>query len=593
MAALAHEINIGDPINSGPDDLNLPFLIGLSSTLSFVLLILLILSIYYIFFNDFSSSSEFFGHNSANGNILNIPDNFNYDENQILENESIYLKNFNKNQLFYYNLGKKFQKLYKPILKPMGNGIDLNVELLIRDRGIKVFYFEQYVDQIDSLLQDNNDNNNSSETTPMINNSLTTNTYYGSISGLGNDLPYIVEDKTDITFLTDNPSTTILNLPLPTKNRNNDTVYFEVKLFDFDYNTTKINIGLSTKPAPNFRLPGEYYYSFGVETSGFLKINNPFNDELNSSVLTPQLIQGDVIGIGFKSNSGTVFVTHNGKKVADILKKLKTDLYPCIGAVGAPCKVQVNLGDSGFVFIEANVKRLGFCENNNEGHLGAPPFYDDVVAGKIERSNHAGVGNNNTAEEGNAGDVILQQGEALPPEYPIDEETFFGPKALLETRNKSQPSAEKSQHLLKMIPDNPPNYKSNASYKSGEKLSEEVNSSQPSSSASSSKSSTKKKKQKIQDILNRKNEDLKNQQEIPDSLLTLNERIYEHKSSDFDRNENGDVNIDSDDNEQQNSQITNLLMASNNSKNNTDINEGEGFQHIPDEVVETGLGNMK
>lgn len=474
-----------DPPMGGGDDINLPFIIGISSSLSFMLLIVLVLAIYYIFFNESLLSSEY------QGNTLNIPDSFSNLEDD-LENESLYLDKLSNDDQFYYRMGKKFQMTHKPSLTPMGQALDLNTELSIRNRGIHVFYFDSYVDQLTELLDDDDTVND--ENTPLIDNRLGSSEYGTYIR---NDIPFLVEDKTDISFLTGNPSSTALNLPLPTKNRHNETVYFEVKLFEFDPATTKISVGLSTKPNPNFRLPGEFYYSFGLESSGHLKINRPLYLEEDIPVLTPQLIQGDVIGVGFKSLSGTIFITHNGKKKADIIKNLKTDLYPCIGCVGGRSKVQVNLGQSGFVFIEANVKKLGFCESNNEGNLGAPPNYDRVIKKEHKQDTATEVSTSSSS------DIILEQGEALPPHYPVEEDTFFGPQALI-TRH------QKNNNEITEIPSNPPSYRSNSSSS-----------------------------EKFVKILSTK---LNQQQQIPDQLLNLNERYYEHSTSQFDQNENSNSN---------------------------------------------------
>jgi hypothetical protein len=47
-------------------------------------------------------------------------------------------------------------------------------------------------------------------------------------------------------------------------------------------------------------------------------------------------------------------------------------LFPTIGANG-PCQVHVNLGQRGFLFIEANVKKWGLAPS--QGTLSPPPAY--------------------------------------------------------------------------------------------------------------------------------------------------------------------------------------------------------------------------
>jgi len=68
-----------------------------------------------------------------------------------------------------------------------------------------------------------------------------------------------------------------------------------------------------------------------------------------------------------------MFFTRNGKKLEDVAHGLKSqNLFPAVGANG-PCTVHVNFGQSGFVFIEANVKKWGLAPMT--GSLAPPPPY--------------------------------------------------------------------------------------------------------------------------------------------------------------------------------------------------------------------------
>jgi hypothetical protein len=87
----------------------------------------------------------------------------------------------------------------------------------------------------------------------------------------------------------------------------------------------------------------------------------------------PQFVQGDVVGVGYRPRTGTIFFTRNGKKLEDVAHGLKLqNLFPAVGANG-PCTVHVNFGQSGFVFIEANVKKWGLAPMT--GSLAPPPPY--------------------------------------------------------------------------------------------------------------------------------------------------------------------------------------------------------------------------
>jgi hypothetical protein len=77
--------------------------------------------------------------------------------------------------------------------------------------------------------------------------------------------------------------------------------------------------------------------------------------------------------VGYRPRTGTIFFTRNGKRLEDVVHGLKSqNFFPSIGANG-PCVVHVNFGQSGFVFIEANVKKWGLAPMT--GSLAPPPPY--------------------------------------------------------------------------------------------------------------------------------------------------------------------------------------------------------------------------
>lgn len=175
------------------------------------------------------------------------------------------------------------------------------------------------------------------------------------------------------------------NLPLP---RLNEVYYWECKMYEKPVGT-QVAIGLTTKPFPSFRLPGMSpltcfqwsqanpqtisgwnKYSVGYFSSdGFKSHSYPFT----ASSYGPPLTEGDVLGVGYRPRTGTVFFTRNGKKLEDAYVGLnKHNLFPTVGANGA-CTVHVNLGQAGFVFIEANVKKWGLAPM--VGSLLPPPAY--------------------------------------------------------------------------------------------------------------------------------------------------------------------------------------------------------------------------
>lgn len=84
--------------------------------------------------------------------------------------------------------------------------------------------------------------------------------------------------------------------------------------------------------------------------------------------------EGDVIGVGYRPRTGTIFFTRNGKKLEETIHpSFKTsNFFPTVGASG-PCSIHVNFGQAGFVFIEANVKKWGLAPMT--GTLAPPPRY--------------------------------------------------------------------------------------------------------------------------------------------------------------------------------------------------------------------------
>ncbi|KAG8827296.1 Rsp5p-dependent ubiquitination, sorting of cargo proteins at the multivesicular body, partial [Serendipita sp. 399] len=179
--------------------------------------------------------------------------------------------------------------------------------------------------------------------------------------------PVLVHARTELTFLPDPSSSSSVqsNLPIP---KLNEVYYWEVKMFDLPL-TTNVAVGLATKPYPTFRLPGWNRYSVAYHSNGDKSYNYPFT----ATPFGPPLREGDVLGVGYRPRTGVVFFTRNGRKTEEAFAGLqKWNLFPTVGADG-PCTVHVNLGQAGFVFIEANVKKWGLAPS--VGTLAPPPAY--------------------------------------------------------------------------------------------------------------------------------------------------------------------------------------------------------------------------
>ncbi|KAF2197586.1 SPRY-domain-containing protein [Delitschia confertaspora ATCC 74209] len=189
-----------------------------------------------------------------------------------------------------------------------------------------------------------------------------------------------VEGRTEIEFF-DSECSVQSNLPIP---KQNEVYYWEAKIYDKP-DTTNIAIGLTTKPYPLFRLPGYHKWSIAYMSHGSRRYNQPFTP----TPYGPAFLQGDVIGVGYRPRTGTIFFTRNGKKLEDVAHGLKAqNFFPTVGATG-PCQVHVNLGQAAFVFIEANVKKWGLAPMT--GSLAPPPPYGSEQGSILLEGGREGV----------------------------------------------------------------------------------------------------------------------------------------------------------------------------------------------------------
>ncbi|KAL2352541.1 concanavalin A-like lectin/glucanase domain-containing protein [Cryomyces antarcticus] len=204
-----------------------------------------------------------------------------------------------------------------------------------------------------------------------------------------------VEGRTEIEFF-DAECSVQSNLPIP---KQNEVYYWEAKVYDKS-ESTLISIGMTTKPYPLFRMPGWHKYSAAYISSGHRRYNQPFSP----MTYGPPYVQGDVVGVGYRPRTGTVFFTRNGKKLEDIAHGLKTqNFFPTVGANG-PCNVHVNFGQMGFVFIEANVKKWGLAPMT--GSLAPPPPYGSEQGSILLEGGREGV------REGQGGYLISGHGRS-------------------------------------------------------------------------------------------------------------------------------------------------------------------------------------
>lgn len=275
-------------------------------------------------------------------------------------------------------------------------------------------------------------------------------------SNLPNDT-VLVENKTEITFLNYNYDASVIsNLPIPLLNR---VYYCEFKIFELNTagsnnihlsKNEMISFGLTTAPYPYFRLPGRHHHSIAYDSTGARRFNDSFELAPELASIFPRCEKGDVIGIGYRTNSGTVFFTRNGKKLSEKsigghIKGWKFKyIYPIVGA-NIPCKIHVNFGSYGFVYIEANVKKWGYAKSN--GLKLPPPSYEDYGQDVLLESSYEDDATDNESVSTMDGDIIDSEGHLLPP--PPGFEFSTSPHAI-----------RSDEYTLNSLPAEPPSYAS-------------------------------------------------------------------------------------------------------------------------------------
>lgn len=305
-----HGGNNGEIGDGGDSSLNIPLLVGLVSGFGTLFIGFLCGVLWF----------AILGRRRIRLGNSGDPGDFD-DEQALLEAEAEALTTMDEVSRQYYNMAKAFIEANPP--NSASTDISLSQYLTIQEKGVSAWEFE--VDFPNATC--------------------------------------FIEGRTEIEFF-DSTCCSQTNLPVP---RQNEVYYWEAKMFDKP-ESTLVSVGLSTKPYPTFRLPGFHRYSVAYDSEGRKRINQPFN----VPSVGPKLQQGDVIGVGYRPRTGTVFFTRNGKKLEDALHGMRLNLFPTVGATG-PCKVHVNFGQAGFVFIEANVKKWGLAPAH--GSLAPPPPY--------------------------------------------------------------------------------------------------------------------------------------------------------------------------------------------------------------------------
>lgn len=408
-------------------------LIGMVSAFGSAALVCLIVALVYFF------------RYTSNGRIfldrISRPGEFD-DEQQFQRDEEDALSNMDELQRAEYLRAKAFVQANPPESVP--TDISLSQFLAIQEKGVSAWEFEPELEIANCF----------------------------------------VEARTEIEFF-DSECSVQSNLPIP---KQNEVYYWEAKIYDKP-ETTLISIGVTTKPYPLFRLPGLHKCSIAYTATGHRQYNQPFR----STPYGPPYVQGDVIGVGYRPRTGTIFFTRNGKKLDDVAHNLKTqNFFPTVGANG-PCNVHVNFGQAAFVFIEANVKKWGLAPMT--GSLAPPPPYGSEAGSILLEGGREGVregqgwlpGHARTASaqfrlsrsrparspgpERSPTDISLSQFNLMDTQFEDDagegtsevapnNEVFLNPGLPFEPADHPPPDYESPAEERRMSFDDPPTHKS-------------------------------------------------------------------------------------------------------------------------------------
>ncbi|KAJ7600133.1 hypothetical protein C8J56DRAFT_767036, partial [Mycena floridula] len=160
-----------------------------------------------------------------------------------------------------------------------------------------------------------------------------------------------------ITTLSTTTSTCLLsNLPLVGGrykiSPNKQGVYYEVHIFEME---DAVGVGFACRPYPPWSFVGWNRLSVAFHLDDMRKF---FENSDELYLPNTKFQNGDIVGVGFIHNSGTVFFTLNGSRLPDafsgiFLPHSKHDLFAAIGIRGK-ASLEINFGAEKFMWSEGN-----------------------------------------------------------------------------------------------------------------------------------------------------------------------------------------------------------------------------------------------
>ncbi|KAJ7600124.1 hypothetical protein C8J56DRAFT_879858 [Mycena floridula] len=162
----------------------------------------------------------------------------------------------------------------------------------------------------------------------------------------------------NITTLSTTTDTCLLsNLPLVggkyMVSPNRQGIYYEICILEME---DAVGVGLACRPYPAWHQPGWGWLSAAWHLDDMRKFFESGEDK--EYLPGTKLQNGDIVGVGFIHEAGTVFFTWNGSRLPGaftgiFLPHFKHDLFAAIGICGK-ASLEINFGAEKFMWSEGN-----------------------------------------------------------------------------------------------------------------------------------------------------------------------------------------------------------------------------------------------
>ncbi|KAJ2782520.1 Protein ssh4 [Coemansia javaensis] len=178
-----------------------------------------------------------------------------------------------------------------------------------------------------------------------------------------------VRNGTEIEFAGGEQSV-LASLQFPNEQR---VYYYEVRLAQLP-EATNVAVGVAMRGYPPQRMAGWARHSVAYHTiDGTAYYSHPL-DACRRALGRART--SDTVGVGWRPNSGKMFIAINGRFVCHIRTPwARKRMYPIVSADG-PCALSVNVGARAFVLAQANMRHWSLA--STEGLRLPPPMYQHI-----------------------------------------------------------------------------------------------------------------------------------------------------------------------------------------------------------------------